>query len=149
MEQMMPPRAPRPKRSRLIILSFRPVGLTFAPLIYLSFRPIGLTFAPLIYLSFRPIGLTFAPLMYLSFRPIGLTFAPLIQFGKVAAPLEADGLEEVGVCRHQSGPSAFQPGLPHFQFRDALRQLPDLDELAFDASKGSENVVRGVHGGLL
>src|SRR5438093_8122031 len=149
MEQMMPPRAPRPKRSRLIILSFRPVGLTFAPLIYLSFRPIGLTFAPLIYLWFRPIGLTFAPLIYLWFRPVGLTFAPLIylwfrpvgltfapliQFGKVAALLQADGLEEVGVRRHQSGPSAFQPGLPHFQFRDALRQLPDLDELAFDAS---------------
>src|SRR5881628_3833148 len=34
MERMMPPRAPRAKRSRVIILSFRPVGLTFAPLIY-------------------------------------------------------------------------------------------------------------------
>src|SRR5438552_1791218 len=53
---------------------------------------------------------------------------------------------QVGVGHSQHGPGAFQPRLTHFDVRDPFRKLADLDQFAFNSSKGPEDFVIGVHG---
>src|SRR6266704_3224677 len=59
---------------------------------------------------------------------------------------QPDGIAE---DRQQENPSAFEPGLPLLEFRNAFRQILHCIEASFDAAYGSrdfEDFVFDVHG---